>query len=386
MKISIISFTKKGADLSLRIKEMLPQRDYECTLYSASSFVSKKEIIKKEGSLEEWCKDRFSEKSAIIFIGAMGIAVRGIAPCIKDKLSDVPVLVLDEKGEFVIPVLSGHVGGANELASFLAKCIKACPVITTATDINSKFSVDLFAKKNNLYISNKDGIAKVSSKVLEGINIRIAVDNKAIGEMEENLPGGTDFSEYKNIENYSDDNVYLGVEFVEYKEDEYYDVLITSDPQKKNADLVLMAKEYVLGIGCKKGKSFEEIDEFVKEILSLNGIDINEVCSVASIDVKKDEDGIKRFCKEYNIPFLTYIADELKEVQGDFETSDFVLENVGVDNVCERAAVKAGEVIAGRISTQRTAFGCKPDSEFVELVVKKQSKDGKTLAVARIKR
>ena len=386
MKISIISFTQKGADLSLRIKELLSKRDYECTLYSASSFVSQKEIIKKEGTLEEWCKDRFSEKSAIIFIGAMGIAVRGIAPCIKDKLKDVPVLVLDEKGEFVIPVLSGHVGGANELASFLAGCIKACPVITTATDINSKFSVDLFAKQNNLYISNKDGIAKVSSKVLEGINIRIAVDNKAIGEMAENLPDGTEFSEYKNIENYSDNNVYPGVEFVEYKEDEYYDVLITSDPQKKNADLVLMARDYVLGIGCKKGKSFEEIDEFVKEILSLNGIDINEVCSVASIDVKKDEDGIKRFCKEYNIPFLTYTADELKEVQGDFEKSDFVLENVGVDNVCERAAVKGGEEIACQTESKKIACSGEPGDVIAELVIKKQSKDGKTLAVARIKR
>lgn len=386
MKISIISFTQKGADLSLRIKELLPQRDYECTLYSASSFVSQKEIIKKEGSLEGWCKDRFSEKSAIIFIGAMGIAVRGIASCIKDKLSDVPVLVLDEKGEFVIPVLSGHVGGANELASFLAGCIKACPVITTATDINSKFSVDLFAKKNNLYISNKDGIAKVSSKVLEGINIRIAVDNKAIGEMAENLPDGTELSEYKNIENYSDNNVYPGVEFVEYKEDEYYDVLITSDPQKKNADLVLMAKEYVLGIGCKKGKSFEEINEFAKEVLSQNGINIECVKAAASIDVKKDEEGIKRFCKEYNIPFLTYTADELKEVQGDFEKSDFVLENVGVDNVCERAAVKGGEEIAFQTESKKIACSGEPRDVIAELVVKKQSKDGKTLAVARIKR
>ena len=383
MKLSIIGFTSKGADLSIKLKELLKESGYECTLYSASSFVDQKEIEKTNKSLEEWSRDRFSEKNAIVFIGAMGIAVRAIAPCIKDKLSDVPVVVIDEKGRFVIPVLSGHVGGANELANLIASLLNAEAVITTATDINSKFAVDIFAKKNNLFITNKDGIAKVSSKVLEGINIRIAVD--------------------KDIENFCKGSFDSSVEFVEYKEDDYFDVLITSDSNKKNADLILRQKEYVLGIGCKRGKNFEEIDEFVKDVLSENGIEINEVCAVSSIDVKKDEEGIKRFCEEYNIPFLTYTADELKEVKGDFETSDFVLENVGVDNVCERAAIKGGEEILGQIDKKRNEreskaglnTGRKDNVENAgekksiddkpELTVKKQSRDGKTLAVVKIK-
>ena len=386
MKISIIGFTGNGADLSIKLKELLAKSGYECALYSASSFVDQKEIEKTNKPLDEWTKDKFSEKNAIVFIGAMGIAVRAIAPSIKDKLNDVPVVVIDEKGRFVIPVLSGHVGGANELANLMASLLNAEAVITTATDINSKFAVDIFAKKNNLFITNKDGIAKVSSKVLEGINIRIAVDNKTMGESADNKNCGNEFLNYKDIENYSAGNIYKGVEFLEYKEDEYYDVLITSDLNKRNADLILRTKEYVLGIGCKKGKSFEEIDEFVKDILSENGIDINEVCAVASIDVKKDEEGIKRFCEEYNIPFLTYTADELKEVKGDFETSDFVLENVGVDNVCERAAVKGSEEMAGQIAGKRTACECRSGDEMAELIVKKQSRDGKTLAVSKIKR
>ena len=384
MKLSSIGFTSNGADLSIKLKELLKESGYECTLYSASSFVDQKEIEKTNKSLEEWSRDRFSEKNAIVFIGAMGIAVRAIAPCIKDKLSDVPVVVIDEKGRFVIPVLSGHVGGANELANLIASLLNAEAVITTATDINSKFAVDIFAKKNNLFITNIDGIAKVSSKVLEGINIRIAVDNK-------------------DREIYGEECHISGVDFVEYKEDDYFDVLITSDLNKKNADLILRPKEYVLGIGCKRGKNFEEIDEFVKDVLSENGIEINEVCAVSSIDVKKDEEGIKRFCEEYNIPFLTYTADELKEVKGDFETSDFVLENVGVDNVCERAAVKGGEEILGQIDKKRNEregkaglnTGRKDNVENAgekksiddkpELTVKKQSRDGKTLAVVKIK-
>lgn len=104
----------------------------------------------------------------MIFIGACGIAVRAIASSVNNKLKDSPVIVIDELGQFVIPILSGHVGGANELAILLAALMNATPVITTATDINNKFAVDVFAKKCRLAIVNKDGIAGVSSKVLAG--------------------------------------------------------------------------------------------------------------------------------------------------------------------------------------------------------------------------
>lgn len=109
-----------------------------------------------------------SEKKALIFIGACGIAVRAIASSVNNKLKDSPVIVIDELGKFVIPILSGHVGGANELTVLLAAMMNATPVITTATDINNKFAVDVFAKKCRLAIVNKDGIAEYHQRYWRG--------------------------------------------------------------------------------------------------------------------------------------------------------------------------------------------------------------------------
>ena len=108
-------------------------------------------------SIGEWTEKQMGKNHGLLFIGACGIAVRAIAPQLVDKLQDSPVLVMDEQGRFVIPLLCGHVGGANELARLLSQVSGACPVITTATDIWKKFAVDLIAKKNHLYIENKEG-------------------------------------------------------------------------------------------------------------------------------------------------------------------------------------------------------------------------------------
>ena len=137
MNISIITFTENGTKLAEKIRQ---------------AFVgTKMEEAKKLGlSLSDWTRQQFAEKNAIVVIGACGIAVRMIAPFVSDKLSDSPVVVADEAGMFVIPLLSGHMGGANELAEQIAGQIGGIPVITTATDVNHTFSVDLFAKKCGL--------------------------------------------------------------------------------------------------------------------------------------------------------------------------------------------------------------------------------------------
>ena len=177
MKLSIISFTQNGRVLSIKIAKLLDGMEY--TLYTKYKACCQEEQTVRfvTQSIGEWAKEQFEERNALLFIGACGIAVRAIAPHITDKLHDSPVLVMDEKGEYVIPILSGHVGGANELAVSLAEKIGAKPVITTATDIHNQFAIDLFAKKNGLTIVNKDGIAKVSSKVLSGKRITMAIEH-----------------------------------------------------------------------------------------------------------------------------------------------------------------------------------------------------------------
>ncbi len=344
MKLSIISFTQKGIELSEKIANLLDKT--ECTLYTkCSNFLSKndKKVQFVEESIGEWAREQMERKNALIFIGACGIAVRAIAPSITDKLQDSPVIVIDEKGQYVIPILSGHMGGANELAIDIANIIAAEPVITTATDINQKFAVDIFAKKNELSIVNKAGIAKVSSKVLSGRNITMSVES---GHFEKvcQLPKG----------------IYV----VDYPPIQPVDIVISSEKRAFDTLILLRPKEYVIGIGCRKGKESKKIEDFIKRTIEKLQISIMQVRAVTSIDLKRNEQGLLEWSRKMNIPFITYTAEELREVEGDFKKSDFVKAKVGVDNVCERAALKV----------------CEP---MGELVYEKHTEDGMAIAVAR---
>ena len=187
MKLGIISFTNNGLELSKRVAESLMENTGITTsVYTKCSLVkthdTKTNAVFVEKSIADWTKEQMQEKNSILFIGACGIAVRAIAPNLTDKLHDSPVLVLDEQGQYVIPLLAGHYGGANELAVQIAEKINAIPVITTATDLQNKFAVDLFAKRNGLRIINKDGIAKISAKVLAGEKVTLCVEEGHLKE------------------------------------------------------------------------------------------------------------------------------------------------------------------------------------------------------------
>ena len=324
MRLSSISFTENGKRLSERIADLLKEDKTEAHLFTRCEACRKNSAVSPvlfvEKSVGDWAKEQMQEKNALLFIGACGIAVRAIAPSLTDKLHDVPVLVMDERGRYVIPLISGHVGGANELAYDLAGKTGAEPVITTATDINKKFAVDLFAKRNNFFIENKEGIVKVSSKVLAGEAINISIE-----------PGHGDGKSC----------LHPDVRLAVYPPEGFVDVLITSKEGKFDAALVLRPREYVIGLGCKKGKGIEEINAFVTKKMEELGITAARVYAVASISLKSGEQGIVCWCDKEGLPFLTYTAEELQEVKGNFTGSSFVREKTGIDNVCERAALKA---------------------------------------------
>ncbi|MCF0127967.1 MAG: cobalt-precorrin 5A hydrolase [Pseudobutyrivibrio sp.] len=329
MAISIISFTDRGNELAKFLKARLTEEDIRL-------------VCKPEEGSASWVLEQFKEGRNLIFIGACGIAVRLIAPFVRDKLSDPAVIVMDEKGSFVIPILSGHVGGANELAQKLAGLLDATAVITTATDINGSFAVDLFAKKNGLLIVNKEGIAVVSAKVLRGEAITVCCEREIeTGEAPECIG------------------------LVDYPPKEEVDVLI-SLMQDEKALLYLKPKSYVLGMGCKKGIGCEELEEFAAEELEKLGISFWEISKIASLDLKKNEPGLKELASKHRLTFETFSKEKLMSLEGDFSSSDFVENTVGVDNVCERSALAA----------------CEGQGE---IVLRKQARDGMTLAVARRK-
>lgn len=405
MKVSIISFTLKGIELSLKIKKAFSgETEEELCLYTKCSHAEKslterklteknlaeKDLVESglsyvEQPLTEWTGEQMKKRRSLLFIGACGIAVRAIAPFLTDKLNDVPVLVMDEQGRFVIPVLAGHVGGANELAVSLAERMGSTPVITTATDLNHCFAVDLFARRNALHIVNKDGIAKVSSRILAGEEVTMAVEEGHFREEAQtlrgrrvsrktNIPDGirlvscipefhtdipivmteviedipavsaesTEDAPAVSAESTTDAPVAfteLSAEIPDITEAPV-DVLVAPASYGKGRLLTLRPKEYVIGIGCKRGKAAEQIDHFVHRVLKESGISMEQVAAFASVDRKKDEEGILWMSSHYGIPFVTYSAEELQQVEGTFHASEFVKSQVGVDNVCERAALR----------------------------------------------
>ncbi|MCQ2521606.1 MAG: cobalamin biosynthesis protein [Lachnospiraceae bacterium] len=329
-KVAVICFTETGLELAKKMKCLANTEAYSFSLYAKyENFcaMNQTEVQAVEESLSAWTLAMQKSGVHLVFIGAMGIAVRAIASGLQNKLQDAPVLVMDELGRYVIPVVGGHVGGANEMALHLAAVLGAIPVITTATDIEGSFAVDLFAKENGLEIYNKDGIAKVSAKALEGKAIRISMENYPPREA---------------------------------------DVIISqNEAMKEQGSLLLCPRPYAVGIGCKKGTSFAALQTFFQKMLIANHVRETQVGAIASVDLKAEEEGLLMLSQYYKLPFITYTGELLSQAKGNFEESDFVKEKTGVGNVCERAAM----LLTGNKGT---------------IIQKKYSENGMTLAIAKM--
>lgn len=266
---------------------------------------------------------------AIIFVGATGIAVRAIAPFICGKAVDPAVLVIDEAGRYVISLLSGHLGGANALARTAASLIEAEPIITTATDAESAFAVDTFAKENGFLLTDLRKAKEVSAKVLRGEKLRIYSD----------IP----------MERLVQRPARHEAELVPAQEIDRADIVISYrthilKPAEKSSQAIglrLIAKRVHVGLGARKGVTQAEVAAAVATCLEDAGIDPRAVVALASIDLKKQEAGILAYSYESGVPFVTYTAEELRTVEGAFAGSSFVQSVTGVANVCERAAAYA---------------------------------------------
>ena len=169
MKIASIAFTENGAKIVKMLVREIGVKGYVFEKYKTDGL----ETFNNVSSL---VRDIFKKYNAIVFVGACGIAVRSIAPYVKDKAKDPAVVVVDEKGNFAIPILSGHIGGANDLAEKIAALTSGVAVITTATDINKKFSVDTFAVRNNLHIGDTKLIKEISSRILNDKKVGLYTD------------------------------------------------------------------------------------------------------------------------------------------------------------------------------------------------------------------
>ena len=256
------------------------------------------------------------------------------------------MLVVDELGKFVISLLSGHLGGANELACLAADILQAIPVVTTATDLEGKFAVDVFAKKNNCHIFRMKEAKEVSAALLADEKVGFYSEFPWEGELPEGLiwcqKTGISLSEiqYETVDGTPLPEV--GIAVTVHK---------SCHPFAATTHVVPPAA--ALGMGCRKNKESEAVEKAAFSCLKENDIYPEAVAALASIDVKKEEPGLLALSEKLGVPFKTFSSEELLSVQGEFTSSSFVSKTVGVDNVCERSAVKAAENHTGIHFIQR---------------------------------
>ena len=312
MNVGMIAFSAQGLAVGERLKSFFNGRGDGCELTRCP-----------EGGLQGWTQSHFSW-DALIFIGACGIAVRAVAPYLRSKTQDTAVIVLDELAAYVIPLLAGHIGGANRLAIEVATYLDAQPVLTTATDIQHLFAVDSWAVRQGLAIANPQRIKRVSAGLLAGEQITVYSDFPLDGR----LPAG----------------LTLG--------DDAYDMIITYRRNGEAAALRLVPPIITLGLGCKKHTGADAIEQVFQLLLTQTDCHPLAVKQVCSIDLKAEEPGVLEFCQQHALPYRTFSARDLLAVSGSFGGSAFVQSVTGVDNVCERSAVlgagREAKLLAGK--------------------------------------
>lgn len=362
MRAAVISFTERGREVSLRIRRILEREGIRCRNFARERFCRGEEGLEVfAGELSAWSGDRFGDSEALIFVGACGIAVRAVAPWVRDKFRDPAVVAVDEGGRFVIPLLSGHVGGANRLAHLLAGSLGAVPVITTATDVSGKFAVDVFAAENGCAISDRRLAKEISAAVLAGERIPLLSDFPLEGEFPREIyvckktaAGG------KNLAGSAAGGESPAGPAAELEEQTGgLRIRITLSDRERDGELRLIPRAAVLGMGCRRGVSEEELWRAAERALGEAGVDWRGLRALASVDLKKNEEGLIRLAARLQVPFLTFSAEELNRLPGEYSSSDFVKRTAGVDCVCERAAMAAACLGGGRgrLAAGKRAFG-----------------------------
>lgn len=317
----IFSFTEKGSEWNKTLLDWRISLGDSCKGYTVSRYAKKYGLAELPADWKDEIGKGWGE-TIYMFIGATGIAIRAVAPFVKDKFKDSPVLSIDEKGQFILPLLSGHIGGAVELAKEIGKYISAQPVITTATDVENVFAVDVYAKKKGLCLDDRKKAREISAMALDG-----TLDLK---------------TQVKEVD--------------------------TFPPMElREKDCIYLApKNIYVGIGCKKGILGEHLRKMLHKVLDRLDLKEVQICEIGSIDLKAEEPGILELKRELGVPFRTFSAGELSRVETVSQGSDFVKKVTGVDNVCERAAkllCSNGDMLQPKMAMEGCTFSIVQDSK-----------------------
>ena len=280
--------------------------------------------------------EHFSAFDGHLFIMATGIVVRMIAPMIRNKTVDPGVLVMDEKGRYIISLLSGHIGGANRLCRTIARLTGAAPVITTATDVNEKPAIDEIAAERGLLIDNPGAIKDVNMAVLRDEVIRVADPHHILDDVTARSP-------FQQTDGRAQCDVYVGE---------------VTDNISSGA-LILRPPVLVVGIGCNRGTAAAHIREHLTGVFEAHHLSVKSISRIATIDIKKDETGIVDLAGQYNLPLVFYSKEALNRVEDQITPSLMAEKYTGAKNVCEAAAILAsnnGHLIIPKTKTREATL------------------------------
>jgi len=307
MKIAIISITKNGKSLAMDISSALKD----------DPTVIRVDLFHK--NVKQNLKTIIHSYNCIIGIMATGIMIRNICMLIKNKKDDPPILIIDEKGQHVISLLSGHLGGGNEFAIKIANIIQGESVITTATDLNNKLGVDCLARKYYLTIDDISNIKNINSALLNNEMVQIAINSKYNFIWED-----LDLNKYYDkIKNKSDD------------------IIVSNGSVTIN----LKPKKIVVGLGSRKNIETSSVVKAIRYALKLLKLPVERIDLLATGEIKEKEMGIITAAKELGIPLEIVPNKLIKDFKNnDITSSDFVIEKFGLPGVCEPSSlIAAGE-------------------------------------------
>jgi cobalt-precorrin 5A hydrolase len=325
LNIAILTINQPSLDSACNLSPYL--NNHQVDIFCKKNLQHNLKYINIYNKLEDILSFAWKKYDAIICILATGAIIRKIAPLLSDKLIDPAILVINLDLNKIIPLLSGHLGGANKLASELTNKLPNCiNFITTATDQTNTIAFDIIAKNNNWQIENIKQLAYISNRLLNKLPVKILTKKNIF----DSLPN-------KN-----------NLELITPQQLDKNTVIISPIIEEKN--LTLKPKVY-LGIGCNRDTSFTIIDMSIKIFLTKYNLTIEQIEAIASFEAKEDEKGLLNFAKEYNIDIKFYKKDDINSLENKFSDSAST-KFFGLQGVAEPCAILC--------------------SQYKELIIKKQ--------------
>ncbi|SDM05154.1 cobalt-precorrin 5A hydrolase [Halarsenatibacter silvermanii] len=366
MKLAAVVVTRKGFELARQLADDFPGLD----ILAAGSFTEDfpESVQPLPGSLSEMAGEMMDEYDGLIFIMALGIVVRVIAPWLEDKREDPAVVTVDEAGSWVISTLSGHLGGANELAEKTADILQTEAIITTATDVRSRPALDLLAEEIGGELVPFENLKRAGSHMLAGGKLEIICAESYYKNIieESSALNSTDREFCKNKIEFSCFGSSGSSPAEAVAAADGFPLLVSARDHDHNRFELLLGNEYiqlipreiVIGVGARKGIESQAVIGAVMDDLKELGFHSKSLKALATADIKQEEPGIKKAAARLDVPLEIVsreeIAAEMKAPSlsdQNYSFSKFVKDKIGVGGVCEPAAVlqaKPGKLIRSK--------------------------------------